>query len=224
MVPQTLPLFPLGTVLVPGLVLPLHVFEERYRDLVRDLVDAAEPRRFGVVAIRQGREVALHGGGAPELHPVGCMAELRQVQRYDDGRYLIVTTGTQRFRIATVDDASHAYLSAEVETLVDAVGADAGVLAPVVQTAFRGYLSAVAAAQGEEIDAEGLPGDPDVLSWLVCATLLVDVEDKQTLLAADDAADRLRLELSLIRRETALLGRVASSPARDLLGRPPSLN
>ena len=88
-----IPLFPLGTVLYPGLMLPLHIFEDRYRQLVRELVDAPEgaSRRFGVVAIREGREVGSDGIKA--LHDIGCMAELRQVEQYEDGRYDIVTTG-----------------------------------------------------------------------------------------------------------------------------------
>ncbi len=66
---ETLPLFPLGTVLFPGLLLPLHIFEERYRQLVRDLVRQPEPRRFGVVAIREGRETGIDGVAA--LYEIG---------------------------------------------------------------------------------------------------------------------------------------------------------
>jgi len=58
---EMLPLFPLGAVLYPGMLLPLHIFEERYRQLVRDLLDSAEPRRFGVIAIRKGRETGIDG-------------------------------------------------------------------------------------------------------------------------------------------------------------------
>ena len=69
---ETLPLFPLGTVLYPGLLLPLNIFEERYRQLVRDLLDGPEPRRFGVIAIRKGRETGVDGISA--LYQVGCTA------------------------------------------------------------------------------------------------------------------------------------------------------
>ncbi len=72
---ETLPLFPLGTVLFPGLLLPLHIFEDRYRKLVRDLLAGPEPRRFGVIAIRKGRETGI--GGISALHEVGCTATLR---------------------------------------------------------------------------------------------------------------------------------------------------
>ena len=75
---ETLPLFPLGTVLFPGLLLPLHIFEDRYRQLVRDLADGPEPRRFGVIAIRHGRETGVDGIQA--LYEIGCTAILRQVK------------------------------------------------------------------------------------------------------------------------------------------------
>ena len=101
-------MFPLGTVLFPGLVLPLHIFEERYRDLVRHLValPADAPREFGVVAIRQGWETLPAAGpattapasAAVTLHEVGCTAELRQVTELPDGRFDIVTVGRRRFR------------------------------------------------------------------------------------------------------------------------------
>ena len=73
-----MPLFPLGTVLFPGLVLPLHIFEERYRQLVRDLLDKPEPREFGVIAIRHGRETGIDG--VSDLYEVGCTAQVRQAR------------------------------------------------------------------------------------------------------------------------------------------------
>src|SRR5262250_2763487 len=85
---ETLPLFPLGMVLYPGLVLPLHVFEDRYKQLVRDLLSEPEPRRFGVIAIREGRETGI--GGVSALHEVGCTATIREVVEADNGEYDLV--------------------------------------------------------------------------------------------------------------------------------------
>ena len=112
-----MPIFPLGTVLYPGLLLPLHIFEERYRRLVRDLVSVPDDadRRFGVVAIREGREVGSDGVRA--LHGVGCTAELRQVEAYEDGRFDIVTVGTTRFRLISLDP-SMPYLNGEGKSVV----------------------------------------------------------------------------------------------------------
>src|ERR1022692_906848 len=150
-------------VLYPGLVLPLHIFEERYRQLVRDLLEGPRPGQFGVIAIRKGRETgidgisALHDVGCTAtlrqvtkhedgrydlaLHDVGCTATLRQVTKHEDGRYDLVTVGTQRFRLIRVD-GSRPYLRGEVQLLDEQTGdeAAAAVAAQVVRAAFRSYL------------------------------------------------------------------------------------
>ena len=113
---EMLPLFPLGAVLYPGMLLPLHIFEERYRQLVSDLLDGAEPRRFGVIAIRKGRETGIDG--VSSLYEIGCTATVRRVERHDDGRFDIVTVGTQRFRLLGLDQ-TRPYLQGEVEMLAD---------------------------------------------------------------------------------------------------------
>src|ERR1700677_3364266 len=94
---EMLPLFPLGAVLYPGMLLPLHIFEERYRQLVRDLLDRPEPRQFGVIAIRKGRETGIDG--VHSLYEIGCTATLRRVERHEDGRFDVITVGTQRFKL-----------------------------------------------------------------------------------------------------------------------------
>ncbi|MFU8855105.1 LON peptidase substrate-binding domain-containing protein [Micromonospora sp. SL1-18] len=224
-----LPVFPLGTVLFPGLVLPLHIFEERYRALVRHLVGLPEgvPRQFGVVAIRAGWEVALgagRAGGDVTLHEVGCTAELRQVTELDDGGYDIVTVGRRRFRIAEVDEGAAPYLTAEVEWLPEPAGTDevADLLAARVISVFRQYLSLIR-PDPQEI-SEQLPEDPTVLSHLVAATAALTVADRQRLLAIDDTAARLRAELRLLHRETSLLRHVRAVPVplSELAGPPAS--
>src|SRR5215831_1311915 len=98
---RMLPLFPLGSVLYPGLLLPMHIFEERYRKLVQDLLAEPEPRRFGVIAIREGRETGADGVSA--LYDIGCTATVRQMTEQEDGRFYLITVGTQQFRLAEVD-------------------------------------------------------------------------------------------------------------------------
>ncbi|WP_405090515.1 LON peptidase substrate-binding domain-containing protein [Micromonospora sp. NBC_01392] len=227
-----LPVFPLGTVLFPGLVLPLHIFEERYRSLVRHLVGLPEgaPREFGVVAIQAGWEVAPAGppgrsglaGGEITLHEVGCTAELRQVTELADGGFDIVTVGRRRFRVAEIDDDAEPYLTAEVEWLPEPTGPDevADVLAARVISVFRHYLGLIRPDQ-EEI-SEQLPEDPTVLSHLVAATAALTVADRQRLLAIDDTPGRLRAELRLLNRESALLRQVRAVPVplSELAGLP----
>ncbi|BCJ63345.1 LON peptidase substrate-binding domain-containing protein [Polymorphospora rubra] len=218
---QRLPMFPLGTVLFPGLVLPLHIFEERYRELVRHLVALPEgaPREFGVVAIRKGWEVRPAAGppgtpvpGPVTLHEVGCTAEIRQVTELPDGRFDIVTVGRRRFRIAGVDEQAASYLTADVEWLPEPAGQEAvaDLLAPRVLALFRRYLTLIRTDSAEI--TEQLPDDPTVLSHLVAATAALTVTDRQSLLAAPDTASRLRAELRLLNREAALLRQVRAVP------------
>ncbi len=223
--PERLPLFPLGLVLLPGLLLPLHVFEDRYRDLVRDLLELPEEaRRFGVVAIREGREVGADGVTA--LHEVGCVARLRRVTPYDDGRFDIVATGAQRFRLTGLADGT-SYATGLVEWLPDELGRadEAALLDRAVRTAFRAYLVALAQARGDDSpDVGDLPGDSLVLSYVVAASVVVDLQDRQRLLAEADGVARLRAELALLRREATLLRTLTALPAPELARTPISPN
>jgi Lon protease-like protein len=219
-----LPLFPLGTVLFPGLVLPLHVFEERYRELVRTLLRRGDPaeRTFGVVAIRRGWEVGqvvAHADGV-DLYEVGCTAEIRDITEHPDGTFDIVTVGRRRYAINELLDASTPYAQASITYLPEQPGSDgdADKLGPQVLAAFRIYLGAM---RGETV-AEQLPDDPLLISHLVAATASLDVADRQALLAAPDTAARLRDELRLLHRETGLLRHVRAVPVSpsDLPVRP----
>jgi Lon protease-like protein len=221
-VPDRLPLFPLGLVLVPGLVLPLHVFEERYRVLVRDLLGLPEPeRRFGVVAIRSGREVGADGVLA--LHEVGCVAQLRQVRPYDDGRFDLVSTGAARFRLRGFAH-DRPYLVGLAEELPECEGEEAALLTGPVTAAFTGYARALAAAGHADLVLPEMPGDPRTLSYLVAAGMRVDLDDRQALLEVPDDAGRLRAGLALLRREARLMRTLSAVPAPELARTPLSPN
>ena len=220
---ETLPLFPLGTVLYPGLLLPLNIFEERYRELVRDLLDGPEPRRFGVIAIRKGRETGVDGISA--LYQIGCTATLREVAEQDDGRYHLVTVGTQRFRLASLDK-SRPYLQGEVELLEEEVGdeAAAGLAVHAVQRGFHGYVDALASRESVEVTVPELPDEPVLLSYLVAASMILDLSVRQDLLAEPDAERRLGAERALLARETTMLRSLTATPAPDLRNTPYSSN
>jgi uncharacterized protein len=214
---EILPLFPLGTVLYPGMLLPLHIFEERYRQLVRDLLAQPEPRRFGVIAIRKGRETGVDG--VRSLHEVGCTATLRRVEEQDDGRFNLVTVGTQRFRLLELElDRTRPYLQGQVELLPDDV-ADPAAAEPAVravQAAFRGYLDALNESGGAMVRVSDLPDEPGLLSFVVAAAMVIDLPERQALLAESDTLRRLRVQRALLSRETAMLRSTTSRPAPDL--------
>ena len=224
--PSRLPLFPLGTVLFPGVLLPLHVFEERYRRMVRDLLEKDQARRdIGIVAIREGREVGSHGLRA--LHPVGCVARLRRVDPYADGRFDIVCMGTSRFRL-TGDglDTSLPYLRGRADLLDEPPGEAPGQAAGTVRALFDAYRQALGGDTNMSggTDAGDVPDDPRQLSYLVAATVVLDLTDRQRLLEAPDTTARLRAETRLLRRETGLLASLPSLPGVELTRVPANPN
>ncbi len=192
-----IPLFPLHTVLCPGIVVPLHIFEERYREMTRRCLDTGEP--FGVVLIREGREVGARS--ISTLAGVGAFAEIRRAGRYPDGRYDLLAAGTGRFMIESVDAGSAAYLVADVTPLDDEVGDEprAERLAATAIGRFVRYLELMRARDGEtadvldiqvEVEAAGSSEDEDrddeVTDEEIAASMLAAVAEPG---AADDAAD-----------------------------------
>jgi uncharacterized protein len=142
-----IPLFPLHSVLCPGIVIPLHIFEERYRAMTRRCLDTGEP--FGIVLIRDGREVGQDRPGA--LASVGAFTEIREAGRYSDGRFDLLAAGTGRFEIASVDATREPYLVADVRPLEERVGDEprAEHLAAVAVRRFVRYLDLMRARDGE---------------------------------------------------------------------------
>ncbi|GAA2734407.1 LON peptidase substrate-binding domain-containing protein [Pedococcus aerophilus] len=203
------PLFPLGTVLVPGAPLPLQIFEPRYVVMLSDLVNAMEVPEFGVVAIRQGHEVGPES--AHDLHEVGCLARVTQAASVGDGRYLVVSTGVQRFHLDGLAETGSPYLTGEVTVLEEREG-DAQEVAELVtrlHDALHRYARTLGAQEPQ------WSHDPVELSYTVGDAVGLDLGDRQRLLAAPDTETRLRLGLRLVRREQGLaqtLGVVPPTP------------
>lgn len=197
-----LPLFPLGTVLFPHMPLALHIFEERYRQMMRDCQEAGTS--FGVVAIREGREV---GEGAVP-YEVGTLAQIRESEPLPDGRYNLRVEGASRFR---VDRFSHelAYLHGSIRYLQESTTSPdaAAQLAETLAVQVRRYLAAQSAQRGGGEDVE-LPADPELLSYFVAASLNVETARRQELLEIDLTEERIRACITLLRREQSLLDRM----------------
>ena len=213
---ETLPLFPLGTVLLPGASLPLHVFEPRYRQMTIDLVTGAVPgKQFGVVAIREGWNP---DAGREGLHDIGCTAVLREVRRQPDGRFDILTQGDRRFRLIDVDDSTAPYLVANVEWLPDLEGDEPSELAPLelaARAAHRRYCHTAwkQRSDGEADDVEPedeAPAEVDAatLPHVLAADCLIPLDDRQELLAQTCPKARLQLVRQYMVREAGLLGQL----------------
>lgn len=230
-----LPLFPLHAVLCPGVVLPLHIFEPRYREMVGRCL--ADDTPFGVVLIRDGREV---GASLPVLAGVGTLAEIREANEYEDGRYDLVTVGTTRFTIEAVAAGREPYLVGTVQPLPEAVDDPdrARMMADRLSERFVDYLRLLRPADGEDAtgmdvqvevevrevpagegaaaSVDGPPGatrepvipeDPTALSHLLSGIIQVELPHRQALLEADTTEARLTELGRLLDRELPLLAR-----------------
>jgi Lon protease-like protein len=212
---ERLPLFPLGTVLFPGMLLPLHIFEDRYKQLVHDLMDGPEPHRFGVIAIKKGRETGIEG--VSSLYEVGCTATVRESEENAEGGFEVVAVGSQRFRLEALDE-SRPYLQGDVEFLAEDEGetAAAGRAAHLVAAAFQAYLDVLTARGLAQVSVPDLPEEPVLLSYLVAASMIIDLPDRQALLAEPDSISRLTAERAMLVRETTMLQTLTARPAPDL--------
>ena len=230
-----LPYFPLHVVLFPHLPLPLHIFEERYRAMARDLVSDASPYagRFVVSMITEGSEVAESrpSGIAARTQRVGTIAEVRTAEQFDDGRWVLLAAGVSRAVLGTTDESGR-YALVDAAPLPEVNGVGAERLVPQVQVALDRYLATVkrfvATAASESQPPEEisdmrssldavlkpihLPEDPLAASYAVGGLLQVELTRKQQLLELPDAATRLRAELRLLNRESRLLGDGALPP------------
>jgi len=211
-VAETLPLFPLATVLLPGTSLPLHIFEARYRQLTTDLMTGELPgRSFGVVAIRPGwstTHVETTG-----LHEYGCTAVLRHVHRLPDGRFDITTDGERRFRILDIDASAAPYLIGTIEWVPDAESRESARLLLLAKAAREAHRQYCATAWRRD-DWHEPPSDanPSVLAHLLAADCLLALEDRQDLLEETRPAFRLRLIRQMLLREAEFLRTLRAVP------------
>jgi len=213
-------LFPLNTVLFPGAVLNLHVFEPRYRKLVSECLESGED--FGVCLIRDGDEA-----GDPNVmpHEIGTTAEISDMTPLEGGRYYISTLGRRRFRIERVIERDP-YLLVDATYLDEEVSTDAGAVEKLVseiRDVFREYLRLLVEFSGIHADIN-LPEDSVEASFLIGDALQVADSMKQRLLELSSTEQRLTVELGFLRRLLpqlrALLERKRETPAAQPSGAP----
>ncbi len=197
--------------------MPLHIFEPRYCQLVEALLanPDEETREFGIIAVRDGQSLEEHGAGA--LYEIGTGAVLRQVDRVDDGLFDIITIGSRRFLIHAVD-TSAPLATATVEFLDDPICEPSALLLQQVMKRFTTYRTILGGRFDDgEARTDDLPADPNVLSYLITASMVLPTAERQSLLSAPDAGARLVLASDLLARENALIAAFSAVPAIDLL-------
>lgn len=196
-----IPLFPLkNVVLFPGMVLPLHIFEMRYREMINRCIDERLP--FGVVLIKEGQEV----GAAAVPHMTGTLAKIVRVERLEDGCLNITTIGTERFIIQKVMQ-QHSYLTATVHTLPTINGSTkiATELAQKMRPRLYQYVEWLSKANNADLKLDRLPEEPMTLAFLVAIALQISPDQKQALLEKPGVPEILVNELNLLAHENMML-------------------
>ncbi len=196
-----MPIFPLkNVVLFPGMVLPLHIFEMRYREMIGRCLEEKIP--FGVTLIDEGQEV----GASARPCLVGTAARIVRSERLEDGRMNITTVGTQRFRILELHH-DRSYLTASVSQFPVLNGATrrAAELSERVRPQVIEYVELLSRASKTNLQLNRLPEDPLTLAFLVAISMQVNAAEKQQLLEAPGVPEILALESRLLARESRLM-------------------
>ena len=195
-----LPLFPLHTVLFPGMALPLHIFEPRYRLMINECLSRGAP--FGMVLIEASREV----GEPATPHTIGTTAHIAGAERMADGRLNIEIVGQQRFRILSLHH-DQAYLTGTIEEFPLSGGEESA--ARRSARALLPWLARYLALLGEKAEAKtdpaDLPREPASIAYLAAIIAQIPMPEKQQLLSLVTAEELLEHERAIYRRETALL-------------------
>lgn len=206
---MNMPLFPLNhVVLFPRMVLPLHIFEPRYREMINHCL--AEQLPFGVLLIKDGVEV----GGEATPHTVGTAARIIRVERMDDGRMNITAVGGHRFRVKEFLH-DQGYLSGVVEPfpLVNGGTRLADEIAHKVRPRLIEYVELLSKASQQKLKLDRLPEDATTLAFMVAIAMQLDHVDKQALLELAGVPEVLARELHLLSREMLLLGHMIDTYA-----------
>lgn len=209
-----LPMFPLNSVLFPGLSVPLRVFEDRYRALVHHLLRVEDPtdRVFGSVAIREGYEVGDHG--AQSLFRVGCRVRLTDVEAHPDGTFSVVAVGIDRIQLDHLDTTGPFPVGHVTERPERATAVPEEVL-EFARATFTAYRQALAQIATDPYSG-ALPRDAEYLSWTLAACAPLPMTERQALLEAEDAGERLALVTDLLRSELRAMNVIPSLPATEV--------
>ena len=190
-----LPLFPLNTVLFPGQLLPLHIFEARYRQMIQECLQTGRP--FGVVLIRRGEEV----GEMAEAFEVGTTARIVQVEHLPDGGMNILCVGDARFRIAqTYTDQPYLLGHIDLWPWLPVEPNQARPTSDRVRTQLGRYLELLSQIADSAIHLD-LPDEPAALATIAASVLQIDPAEKQELLSTESIGDLLHQIDRLLQRE-----------------------
>lgn len=194
----SLPLFPLNLVLFPGMALPLHIFEERYKDMIGDCIDRKDP--FGIVLIKEGLEV-----GEPAVpFQIGTTANITNVERLAEGRLNILAKGQQRFETVEVVQRSP-HIVGQIRYLEEQPGEVSVELAAEAASGYSDFIRNLSALAGGWTAHAEVPKDPIGLSFGIASNLDLPTSTRQELLEFPTAQQRLEMLLPLLKQRNEAL-------------------
>lgn len=204
---SVIPLFPLNTVLFPGMMLPLHIFEERYKAMIRGCL--AEVRPFGVVLAKSMLALTPEATNVfvDDLYSVGTTARITAVEHLKDGQMNLITVGQDRFIIKDLEVDQKNFLLGRVDPFPLEVDNTPGVvkltqrLRPMVQQ----YIDHLADASGEDLSGATLPRDPTTLAFLAGTAVQGPLPDKQKLLSMKSLQELIKTTVGVLDKEDKIL-------------------
>ena len=208
---ETIPIFPLNTVLFPGALMPLRIFEPRYRQMLERCLDG--DRRFGVALIKSGKEV----GASATPYELGTIARIERVDEENQGSIPIIARGMERFRIVSLD-YSLPYLVADVRLLEELVDEAAEIAAAHAREEVNRYIRLLLAVRGEWHRQPQLPNDPlGLLHFLGTVLLGLSAEIRQRILEAEPVSNRLEMASTVLSEAAGQLEKnvMRSGPGED---------
>lgn len=203
-----IPLFPLNIVLFPGMMLPLHIFENRYKTMIKECL--AGDQIFGVVLAKTQQAQAPNVAGLyiDDLYPIGTTARITAVEHLQDDRMNLITIGQERFIVKGIVSSKDDFLIGEVDPFPIAededpilIGGMMRKLRPMVQE----YIDHLSSASGEDLSNAVLPNDPKTLAYLAGTAVQGPLADKQELLSAKSVGALIARTVNILERENKIL-------------------
>jgi Lon protease-like protein len=204
----SIPLFPLNAVLFPGMLLPLHIFEDRYKAMVNHCLGSNNI--FGVVLAKTKQAVApnVMNVFSDDIFQVGTTAHITAVERLKDDRMNLITVGQERFMIKKIKASADDYLVGEIDPY-PLKGAEVleknDVIADKLRPMVEKYIEQLAVASGEDLSGANLPSDPKALAYLAGAAMQGPLTDKQQLLAASSLRQLISRTANALDKENKIL-------------------
>lgn len=202
-------LFPLNVVLFPGMMLPLHIFEERYQVMIKECIDSPE-QIFGVVLSRSktAQQPIVGDVARQDLYEIGTTARIKAVEHLEEGRMNLITVGEERFVVRDIKASKDDYIVGCVDPYPIRENEDPKVvdlLFKALRPKVEAYINHLASASGEDLSNAVLPSDPESLAYLAGTAIQGELPDKQQLLSSVSLVSLMAKAVTTLDKENKIL-------------------